>query len=196
MGKLVSLLALVAVPLLAQDVNWTGPYRPCLNSAELKKTGHLSVGVRYDVSDPVVNDQFHKAFEFWAKLLDADFYDEPSTSCAVAILDGNAVLLKGSTTVARAQFPDRQHFNGWIAIDPAANKYLSDDDAVANWIHEIGHLLGLKHNPSAASLMYHIDCDARSKLDSNDLRALAQLHAFRPIPPIGDRKALISAVWP
>jgi hypothetical protein len=45
----------------------------------------------------------------------------------------------------------------------------------------IGHLLGLKHNPSAASLMYYIDVEATNKVDSADLRALALLHSFRPI---------------
>jgi len=56
------------------------------------------------------------------------------------------------------------------------------DEAGATWIHEAGHLLGLKHNPSADSLMYYIEVSAASTLDSADLRALALLHSFRHIP--------------
>jgi predicted Zn-dependent protease len=55
------------------------------------------------------------------------------------------------------------------------------NEATATWIHEIGHLLGLKHNPSATSIMFFIDVDISSKLDSQDLRAIASLHALRPI---------------
>jgi hypothetical protein len=190
MTKLLSLLALSAVSAFAQPANWTGPYRPCFNSAELKRTGHLSICVRYEIADPVVARQFHRAFDFWSKLLDADFYDEDSTSCAIAIVDGSKAVLNETGVVARAQLPDRSEFHGWIAVDPKASTYLADDEAVAIWIHEIGHLLGLKHNPSPASLMYYIDADAKSKLDAADLRALASLHAFRVDPNLAGRDSL------
>ena len=63
--KSLALLALLAFSSSVQQANWTGPYKPCLNSAELKKIGHMSVGVRYDISDEVVIQQFHRAFDFW-----------------------------------------------------------------------------------------------------------------------------------
>jgi hypothetical protein len=85
----------------------------------------MSVGVRYDTSDPVVTQQFHRAFDFWAKLLDADFHDEQSTSCAIAIVEGTNVVLHNTATVARPQFPDRLNFQGWIAVDPGAGSYLA-----------------------------------------------------------------------
>jgi hypothetical protein len=168
-----------AATCLAQPVNWTAAYLPCRNSAELKRTGHLNIGVRYDIADPVVIQEFHEAFAFWSRVLDADFYTDQSSSCAAAIVSATGRLLSASM-VARAQFPDRGRFGGMIAIDPAANKYLSRGEAVAIWTHEIGHLLGLKHNPSPASLMYFIDVDPSSTLDSSDLRALSRLHALRP----------------
>jgi hypothetical protein len=173
-----AILALTAT-CLAQQVNWTGPYRPCDNSAELTRTGHLNIGVRYDISDPVLIQEFHEAFAFWSRFLDADFYADQSSSCAVAIVSATGKLL-GTSAVARAQFPDRGGFGGLIAIDPAANTYLSRGEAVAAWTHEIGHLLGLRHNPSPASLMYFIDVDPSSSLDSSDLSALSRLHALRP----------------
>jgi Matrixin len=70
-----------------------------------------------------------------------------------------------------------------VAVDLKASTYFADDEAVAIWIHEIGHLLGLRHNPSAASLMFYI-VYATNEFDSADLRALASLHSFRPIHAI------------
>jgi hypothetical protein len=67
----------------------------------------MSLGVRYDTTDPVVIQQFHPAFDFWTKVLDADFHDEQSTSCAIAVVDGTKeVLRQNSGTVARAQLLD------------------------------------------------------------------------------------------
>lgn len=169
-----------SVPFALQS-NWVGPYRPCLNSAELKTTEHMSIGVRYDVSNRVVIQQFQQAFKFWTTLLDADFHQEQSTSCAIAVVDGTTAVLTSSAIVARAQLPDRSNFQGWIAVDPKATKYLSDDEAIAIWIHEIGHLFGLKHNASSMSVMYALDVDGSSKLDSQDLRAISLTHALRPI---------------
>ena len=142
----------------------------------------MSLGIRYDISDQIVIRQFHRAFDFWAKLLDADFHDEQSMSCAIAVVDAtDTVLLHSGTIVARAQLPDRMHFQGWIAVDPRASSYLADDEATATWIHEIGHLLGLKHNSSPRSIMFGLDVDGSSKLDSQDLRTIASEHALRPI---------------
>jgi predicted Zn-dependent protease len=114
--------------------------------------------------------------------LDADFHDDQSISFAIAVIEGTeAVLLHSRTIVARAQLPDRLNFQGWIAIDSRASSYLTDDEATAIWIHKIGHLLGLKHNASPSSVMFCVDVDGSSKLDSQDLRAIASAHALRPI---------------
>jgi Matrixin len=180
-SKSLALLLLLPLASSAQQTNWTGPYKPCLNSTELRKTGHMSIGVRYDISDRIVIQQFHRAFDFWAKLLDADFHDEQSRSCSIAIVDAtDTVLLHSGTIVARAQLPDRLNFQGWIAVNRTASSYLAVDEATAIWIHEIGHLLGLKHNSSPRSIMFGIDVDGSSKLDSQDLRAIASEHALRP----------------
>jgi hypothetical protein len=181
-AKSLALLALLPFASLAQQANWTGHYRPCLNSAELRKTGHMRIGVRYGISDRVVIQQFHRAFDFWAKLLDADFYQDQSTSCAIGIVEGTqAVLLHNRAIVARAQLPDKLNFQGWIAVAPRASTDLADDEATAIWIHEIGHLLGLKHNPSPSSVMYGVDVDGTSRLDAEDLRAIASRHTLRAV---------------
>ena len=176
--KLPLLLFALALPCVAQSANWTGPYEPCRNSAELKRSGHLRIGVRYDISDQLVIQEFREAFAFWARVLDAEFYADQSTSCAIAIVEGTPDLVSG-LTVARSHLPDRANFQGWIAVDPKASTYLLFAEAVGTWCHEIGHMLGLKHSRSPRSLMYFIDVDATNRLDSADLYALSRLHALR-----------------
>ncbi|HTU48527.1 MAG TPA: matrixin family metalloprotease [Bryobacteraceae bacterium] len=182
MAKSIALLILLPLVSLAQPSNWQGLYAPCLNSAELKKSWHMSIGIKYEICDQVVGQQFRRAFDFWAKVLDADFHEEQSTSCAIAIVDAtDAVLLHNRAIVARAQLPDRLNFQGLIAVDPKASTYLADDEAIAIWIHEIGLLFGLKHNSSPASVMYWLDVDASRKLDPKDLHTITSLHAVRPV---------------
>ena len=53
---------------------------------------------------------------------------------------------------ARSQFPDRPAFQGWIAFNPGSK--LTQDEMFVVSVHEIGHLLGLPHNPSGSSMMY------------------------------------------
>jgi hypothetical protein len=93
--------------------------------------------------------------------------------------------------IARAQLSDRLDFSGWIAVDPDASKRLSDDEAVATWIHEIGHVVGLKHNPDPRSLMHYLDVDGTSELDKADLAALASLHAMRRTPQFPRQQAYV-----
>jgi hypothetical protein len=46
-------------------------------------------------------------------------------------------------------------------------------------VHEIGHLLGLKHNPSATSVMYGEENDRPEWLDAADIISLAAHHKLR-----------------
>jgi len=117
--------------------------------------GTLRDGGRTEWLVPVGVKQLRRAFDFSSKALDATFHDEHSAFCAIAIVrrTQEVLLLHNTAVVARAQLPDRLNFHGWIAIDPRASIYLEDGEVVAIWIHEIGHLLGLRRDPSPTSLM-------------------------------------------
>lgn len=163
----------------ALEVNWSGPYRSCGNRAELLKSGHMELGVRFDTSSVEIAAAFHRALDFWSGVLDVNFYEESSTLCALAVVDGTPEVLRKAHNVARAQFADLANFQGWIAFDPHASEYMSSDEMYATAVHELGHLFGLRHNPSAMSIMYYLDCDGTSQLDELDLQALGLHHAIR-----------------
>jgi len=46
-------------------------------------------------------------------------------------------------------------------------------------VHEIGHLLGLTHNPSPGSIMFYLELDKPASLEPADLDALAVRHRLR-----------------
>jgi hypothetical protein len=49
-------------------------------------------------------------------------------------------------------------------------------------VHELGHLLGLPHNPSAKSVMYYLNLDGLILLDTVDLAELCARHKLRVDP--------------
>jgi len=161
------------------EANWSGPYRSCGNRTELLKSGHMQLGVRFDTSSAEIAAAFRRALGFWSNVLDAEFYEETSSACALAVVDGTPDVLRKAHNVARAQFVDLANFQGWIAFDPHASEYMTADEMYATAVHELGHLFGLRHNPRASSIMYYLDCDGTSTLDQADLQALALRHAVR-----------------
>jgi predicted Zn-dependent protease len=47
-------------------------------------------------------------------------------------------------------------------------------------VHELGHMLGLKHNASCHSVMFYLDVDGSEVLDSKDILDLSTHHKLRP----------------
>lgn len=165
-------------------VNWAGDFAPCLAHSELLKSSPMDLGVRFSAGNPLVNRQFRRAMDFWARVLDMAWHEDQTTACALQVVDGTPTILQHSV-VARSQFTDWANFQGWIAFDSRAP--LTKTETFLTAVHELGHTFGLKHNPSAKSVMYYIDLEGPEVLDREDMTALAQRHKLRDpvlIPPI------------
>jgi hypothetical protein len=176
--------AITPVLLAEAGVNWAGNFTPCFAHAELCKRTSMSIGVRLAAGNPTVNREFRRAMDFWAKVLDMSWHQDQTTACALQVVDGTPEILEHSV-VARSQFTDWDNFQGWIAFDSKAP--LTRTETFVTAVHEIGHTLGLQHNPSARSVMYYIDLEGPEVLDESDLASLEQRHRLRHpglAPPI------------
>lgn len=159
--------------------NWSADYPPCRNHHELLKRSSMNLGVRLGTTNAVLAEQFKLAMNFWQRVLDLDWHIDNTDNCAIQLVDGERSLFNAApdTIVARAQFPDRSGFEGWIVFNPAVT--LSRVELYRISVHEIGHMLGLPHNTNTASLMYGLDLEDSEDLDSSDLALLASRHKMR-----------------
>jgi Matrixin len=139
-------------PSSPKKVNWSTPDKPCANYNDLKKYALGDIGVKIDVSDPAWAAAFRRALVFWNKVLDVNFYEENNIkACALRITDGPLEMFGGGFT-AFAQFADLDGFEAKIVVLPQVP--LSPAGKFVNAVHEIGHILDLKHNPDPKSVMY------------------------------------------
>jgi len=159
-----------------RSANWSGEYSPCDLHSELLEKRHLKLGVRFSTSSPRLAAEFARALDFWAAVLDMEWREDNSRSCAIQIVDGGPDLFSQGQ-IARAQLPDRSAFQGWIAFNP--NISLPADELFFVAVHELGHLLGLPHNSSARSVMFYLRVDEPFVLNKADLGELAARHKLR-----------------
>ena len=157
--------------------NWSANRPPCDRHSELLKPGHMDLGVRVATDNPVLAEQFRRALDSWAKILDLDWHEDDTQSCSIQLFDGERELFQPVLVAARSQLPDRDEFQGWIAFNPA--QALNPTDYYRISIHEIGHMLGLQHSASVTSIMYFLDLDGPECLDPADLAELAKHHKLR-----------------
>jgi hypothetical protein len=117
--------------------------------------------------------------DFWAQVLDLQWHEESTQNCSMEVVDGERWLFEPEpeNMAARSQFPDRRDFQGWIAFNPAVA--LSRAESYRISVHEIGHMLGLRHSLNIKSLMYGFDLDSSESLDPADLTFLAAHHKLR-----------------
>ena len=103
------------------------------------------------------------------------------------VIDGTAAIF-GSNVAARSQFTDRPKFRGKIAVSPTVAKEMSSAEIYASAVHELGHILGLKHNASSRSVMYFLGLDGTEVLDGEDILELSRHHQLRL--EIADKRSL------
>jgi hypothetical protein len=157
--------------------NWSANYPPCNRHSELLKQGHMDLGVRVATANPFLAEQFRRAMDSWAKILDLDWHEDDTQNCSIQLVDGSRELFQPAYVAARSQLPDRLDFQGWIAFNPAQR--LSETELYRISVHEIGHVLGLQHSFNARSVMYGFNLEGPEWLDPTDLAALATHHTLR-----------------
>lgn len=157
--------------------NWSGRFPPCHRHPDLLSRGHVNLGVRISTSNTALARQFGRAMQFWSGVLDLEWHEVDSQDCSIQLVDGTPELFDAAGMAARAQFPDRPSFEGWIAFNPGAK--LNEHEMFTISVHEIGHLLGLPHNPSGSSVMFFLELEDSVSLDAADLNALAERHKLR-----------------
>jgi hypothetical protein len=159
--------------------NWRANFPPCKQHSELLKRGPMNLGVRVATANPVLAEEFRAAMDFWAKVLDLEWYEERTQNCSVEVIDGERWLFEPEpeNMAARSQFPDRRDFEGWIAFNPTVALTRMESYRIS--VHEIGHMLGLRHSTNIKSLMYGFDMDDSQSLDTADLAFLAERHKLR-----------------
>jgi hypothetical protein len=165
----------------ASPPNWSGKYAPCNRHFDVLNREHMNLGVKFSTSNTALARQFALAMEFWTGVLDLEWHDVDSQDCSIQLVDGTPELFNSANTCrcvsARAQLPDLPAFQGWIAFNPSLK--LNEHEMFLTSVHEIGHLLGLPHNPSGSSVMFFLVLDDSMSLDAADLDALAGRHKLR-----------------
>jgi hypothetical protein len=179
-GRSILLWLLVPGLLAAEPLaNWSADYPQCSHRSELLKHGPLKVGVRFNTANPVLAKQFRLAMDFWASVLDLEWHEDSTDTCAMELSDGARALFEPTpdNMVARSQFPDRRDFQGWIVFNPAVT--LTPAESYRISVHEIGHMLGLKHSANTRSVMYDLDLECSQELDAADMASLRAHHKLR-----------------
>jgi hypothetical protein len=178
-SRIVALLPVLTLPVSFADqraANWQGDFSPCNQRFELMKRNPMNLGVKISTSNPLLALKFREALTFWSTVVDMQWHEDDSESCAMQLVDGTPAILKTSI-VARSQFTEWDNFQGWIAFNPKAP--LTNMELYLTAVHEIGHMLGLRHNPSVHSVMYYLDLEGTEVLDQTDLATLAVRHKLR-----------------
>jgi len=105
------LLATFCVAEAETPANWSANRPPCDRHSELLKQGHMDLGVRVATENPVLAEQFRRAMDSWAKILDLNWHEDDTQSCSIQLFDGERELFQPAyvrckITIARpARFP-------------------------------------------------------------------------------------------
>jgi hypothetical protein len=131
--------------------NWTSANEPCAKYADLRRLGLGEIGVKIDATGPW-SVGFRGALSFWNTVLVANSHEETNlNACAIRVIDGGPDIVNNGI-IARSQLIGRDNSHGKIAVSPEA-KAMSCAEIYGATVHELGHMLGLKHNASSRSIM-------------------------------------------
>jgi hypothetical protein len=177
--QIFAFFVLAGTAIAATPPNWKAALPPCGKHSELLKHGPMNIGVRFQTVNTLLAARFKSALDFWSKVVEMTWHEDNTEGCAMELADGVSDLFASAPNAlaARSQFPDRSGFYGWIAFNPIPR--LDNAELYRISVHEIGHVLGLRHSTHAASLMYAYDLDDSGVLDAADLAALATHHRLR-----------------
>ena len=114
-----SLLTASAMVPGQRTANWSANYSPCDRHSELLNKTRLNLGVRFSTSNPQLAAECSRALDFWATVLDMEWHEDDSRSCAIQIVDGRQDLFTPGQ-LARAQLPARSGFQGGLPSTLAA----------------------------------------------------------------------------
>jgi hypothetical protein len=128
-----------------RSVNWTSDYSACDGQSELLKNTHLTVGVRFSTSNHALAAEFVRALDFWATILDMEWHEGHSRGCGIQIVAGGPELFNAAQVSRAASEPVR--VPGLDRFNPKSSLPANEQFFVA--VHELGHVFGLPHNPSA-----------------------------------------------
>jgi hypothetical protein len=167
------------IPIREARANWASPEAPCAKFDNLRKPRIQDIGVKIDAAQPWA-DGFRHALRFWNTALAVNFHEETHlNACTVRIIDGGPGILNPAVA-ARSQIPNWTNFQGKIAVSQVAAKEMNSAEIYATAVHELGHMLGLKHNASSHSIMYFLDVDGTEVLDGKDILELSRRYTLRP----------------
>jgi len=152
---------------------------PCERVGELLKSDHMNLGVRFENRDPQVVREFKHAMNFWSKILNMEWHEDPSSACAIDLIDGTPDFINGTSAVLTHRKPIARgvQSSGTVAIDSTYE--LTAQEWYAISVHELGHLFGLHHNPNKNSVMYYMSVPGDQALDVADIAALSARHRMK-----------------
>ena len=180
--------SLLLISLMILDSPAYAKNQTCEDYAEIRKAGHMTIGVSFDIPDPLIREQFRHAMDFWATVLDMEWHSDETSSCAIRVGYGVPEMFD-SDDIAQADDPDlTATFRGEIAFNAAFA--ITPLEAYLVCVHEIGHLLGLDHNPSPTSVMYAVGLEGAEKLEATDVSALSARHRMRQWNDAGQHLSL------
>ena len=103
---------------------------------------------------------------------------KPIGTLALRVIDSGPDTVNNGI-IARSQLIGRDNFRGKIAVSPEEAEAMTCAEIYAAAVHELGHMLGLKHNASSRSIMYFLNVNGTEVLDRKDILDLSSRHRLR-----------------